>query len=151
MADQRYCLPSTTVRTLILSACLLLASCAGTAKPNEQLCQLDQAQLLEEACSPSARTRGYLYWEPSYRERVLIELAKRSGWSDEDRDKIIAGTPWIGETRDQVLASLGEPTSKSTNVTAAGETSIWQYGKPLRGTTLTFDAGLVVSLLLHDR
>lgn len=115
------------MRTAMLTL-VLLAGCAGSAKSVEQLRQLDNRMLLDEACSPAARVPSYLNYDSTYRPRVIAELAKRHGWSDREQSVILQQGIKMGMTQSQIVASRGWPNSITTNTSALGTNETWHYG-----------------------
>lgn len=99
-------------------------------------------QLVEEALSPTARAENYVRYDANYRPLVVAALAKRLAWSDEDRDRVLAGHSWRGATTVQVEVASGRPARKLPKTAEAAAVEQWIYGDPDGEHTLvTFTDG----------
>ncbi len=71
--------------------------------------------------------------------RIDDQKATFDTYSAEMQQKIREGKVDVGFTQEQVRLSLGEPTRRYTQQTAAGQSEVWAYGKS--GPTFSFGLG----------
>jgi hypothetical protein len=68
------------------------------------------------------------YISPTWRFLFLnLELKKKYHISDENWQKVIVGAPQIGMTKQEIMASIGLPTTSFTDFEQTMKDSEWEY------------------------
>lgn len=90
-----------------VSVALVLAACSAAPIPDGLLASASDRDLVVEL----VRWRND---DEVYRVKLIDELGRRRGWSDEVRARMLGHVLAVGDTRDQVLICCGWATSTST-------------------------------------
>lgn len=123
-------------RVRIWMAVAFLCSCNAMPKTVEELEQLDDEALTQEAIS-AARS---IFNDESYRPRVLAALSKRLRWTEREAKAVINREIWVGATWQQIVAALGRPKSVSRSASILGETATLHFDSYSRNVVVSIDS-----------
>ena len=110
---------------------------------------MDLSQIIAAAIAIAVLVVAFCIWGYRQRRKHLVEK-----YGDpEIAHRMMKGIIWQGETREQLLESLGKPVDTDEKVLKTKTKEIWKYHRTARnrfGLKVTLDDGIVVAWDKND-